>query len=51
VPRSSSAAASPSSLVRRRTFSTRSRSSGPSCRTRVSPRRSPSRRMSARSSA
>lgn len=45
------AAASPSSRVRRRTFSTSSRSSGPSWRTSVSPRRSPSRRMSARSSA
>lgn len=42
------AAASPSDRVRARTCSTRSRRSGPSCRTRVSPRRSPRRRMSAR---
>ena len=50
MPRSSSAAASPSSRVRARTSSTRSSSSGPSWRTRVSPSRSPRRRMSARSS-
>lgn len=44
----SRAAASPSERVRARTRSTRSSSSCPSCRTRVSPRRSPRRRMSAR---
>ncbi len=45
------AAASPSLRVRARTCSTRSRSSGPSWRTRVSPRSSPRRLMSARSAA
>lgn len=44
------AAASPSVRVRARTRSTRSRRSWPSWRTRVSPSRSPRRRMSARSS-
>ncbi len=44
----SRAAASPSDRVRARTRSTRSSSSSPSWRTRVSPRRSPRRRISAR---